>query len=503
MVVLSVALCTKSGKTLVSRQFVDMNRGRIEGLLAAFPKLMGSEKQHTYIETESVRYVYQPLESLYLLLITVKNSNILEDLGTLSLLAKTIPEYCRVLEEDEITKNAFELIFVFDEIIAQGYREKITAQQVKLFLEMDSHEEKIHEMVERNKQREAKEEAKRRQHLIEKERSENAKKGFSGGMGGGGGYYNPSAMSSDSAAPFVIKEQKAPEPISKPDVASGPKKGMILGKKKGDDTFLKALAQEDQIVVEPTKSQPQQAVAKENVNITVEEKLVLSIADGGVQNVEVKGDLVVYISDPNFTRINIKVSGDNTGRYQIQAHPKINKPLYAQDRVLALKDAPFAFPAGSAVRLLRWRAQSKDEALVPLTVNCWPTNESDGTTTVNMEYQLNSSKFALRDVSIVIPVPVRQVVVNQVDGESKVDPKIQALEWNLPLIDSSNNTGSMEFALPFNGDNSAFFPIHVHFKSNTTFCPIEVEQVSMIENGQPVKYAQNKVMEVEQYEIVS
>ncbi len=48
---------------LVSRQFVDMSRVRIEGLLAAFPKLVGSGKQHTYVETENVRYVYQPMEA--------------------------------------------------------------------------------------------------------------------------------------------------------------------------------------------------------------------------------------------------------------------------------------------------------------------------------------------------------------------------------------------------------------------------------------------------------
>jgi hypothetical protein len=79
---------------IISRQFVEMTRSRIEGLLAAFPKLMSSGKQHTFVETESVRYVYQPLEKLYVLLITTKASNILEDLETLRLFARVVSIQC-------------------------------------------------------------------------------------------------------------------------------------------------------------------------------------------------------------------------------------------------------------------------------------------------------------------------------------------------------------------------------------------------------------------------
>ena len=55
------------------------------------------------------------LQALYLLLVTNKASNILEDLETLRLLAKVVPEYVPSLDEDGVSQAAFELLFAFDE----------------------------------------------------------------------------------------------------------------------------------------------------------------------------------------------------------------------------------------------------------------------------------------------------------------------------------------------------------------------------------------------------
>lgn len=130
---------------------------KIENHLATFPKLIGvwhavcrsiqlrstrhdksartragTEKQHNTVETAEVRFVYQPVETLYLLIITNKQSNIVEDLETLRLFTKVLNEYCPVeIDEANVCKNAFELVFAFDEIIALGHRENVSLRDIQ------------------------------------------------------------------------------------------------------------------------------------------------------------------------------------------------------------------------------------------------------------------------------------------------------------------------------------------------------------------------------------
>ena len=60
------------------------------------------------------------------------------------------------MDESEILDNSFNLIFAFDEIVALGYRESVNLAQIRTFVEMDSHEEKVYQAVRQTQEREAK-----------------------------------------------------------------------------------------------------------------------------------------------------------------------------------------------------------------------------------------------------------------------------------------------------------------------------------------------------------
>lgn len=238
----------------------------------------GTGKQHTFVETDSVRYVYQPMEKLYMLLITTKASNILEDLETLRLFSKVvswemfvvvfhicwrkffkIPEYCRTLDEKDIVENAFNLIFAFDEIVALGYRESVNLAQIKTFVEMDSHEEKVFQAVRETQEKEAKQKMREKAKELQRQRMESQKKGIPMGgrnFGSSGDSFgmSSSSMSSSSSPSIGMLDIKPIAPIPK---ASAPKNALKLGGKSRDvDTFVDQLKSEGEKVTNLTATVP-------------------------------------------------------------------------------------------------------------------------------------------------------------------------------------------------------------------------------------------------------
>lgn len=508
MVLLAAAVCNKTGTAIISRQFVEMTRSRIEGLLAAFPKLMNIGKQHTFVETESVRYVYQPLEKIYMLLITTKASNILEDLETLRLFARLIPEYCKTMEEAEIVNQAFPLIFAFDEVVALGYRENVNLAQIKTFTEMDSHEEKVFQAVRQNQEREAMENAKRKAKELQKQRTDAIKSGRNPASVGGFG----SASSGRGSSPIL--DTGMPEPVkpayTAPSKPVGGGRALKLGSKAKDvDSFVEQLQTEGQGVIgaasvkaASSKSSASRITAEESVTLKHEEKLSLTIGrDGGLQNLEVHGLISLKITDENYGRIKVLTANNDKKGIQLQTHPNIDKKMFQTSSWLILKTPAKPFPINQDIGVLKWRYQSQDESSIPLTITCWPTETPTGCD-VSVEYELTNTSMELNDVVITIPVlsGVGAPVITSCEGGYHHDSRKSRLEWQLPHIDDSNKSGQLEFSIK--GHPSDFFPVTVTFTSTSAYCDIEMLDVRTVDDEAPVKFSKAINFTVDKYEIV-
>jgi len=507
----------------VSRQFVDMSRIRIEGLLAAFPKLVGTGKQHTYVETENVRYVYQPIEGLYLLLITNKQSNILEDLDTLRLLSKLVPEYSPSLDEEGVCKTAFELIFAFDEAISLGNKENVTVQQVKQYCEMESHEEKAHKLMMQAKINETKDVMKKKANELDKMRMERGKldKGgyssisgprviektfndmsISGSRFGSGSGLGGLSTDMDS---FASKPKGRP---SQPATAPGKGFGMKLGKTQKTNQFLESLKAEGEVILEDVQPStvPSRSSAlppSDPVTVTIEEKLnVVVKRDGGINNFDVQGTLALQVLNDADGFIQLQIENQDIPGLSFKTHPNINKDLFNSQQILGAKDPNRPFPSGqNETPLVKWRIQGMDESSLPLSVNCWPS-VSGNETYVNIEYDA-SEIFDLHNVIISIPLPALREApsVRQIDGEWKFDSRNSVLEWSILLIDQSNRSGSMEFVVP-PADPSSFFPISVGFSASSTFSDLKVTGIHPLKEGNPPKFSQRARLLTANYQVV-
>jgi hypothetical protein len=527
-----------------------MNRLRIEGLLAAFPKLVGlTNKQHTYVETDTVRYVYQPLENqMYLLLITTKASNIVEDLGTLRLLAKVVPDVAGGLYEHAINDHAFELIFAFDEVLtAGGYKEEATTlMSIKTNLAMESHEEQIHLALKQKKEEEAKEHMRAEAKKIHERQVQQMRNNLVSGSGfgstatgvmegfGGGGRPEP-GMFDFNAQQQQLQQQNAYENIYAQNqtsvVPEGPKviakTGMKLGRGGGgaglglggkNQNLMAAMAAEDNLFAGMVKGgKPTAATAvgafadlgqkvaapvappSTPLSLVLEEKMGVSMnREGGVESCEVKGTLTLTANTDAGTMAVVQVNRNTLpSSFNFATHPKVDKKMYEQDGTLTLKGGK-GFPVARPVGILRWSYNNEDAA--PLTINCWP--EEDGSfINVNIEMELTRKDVVLYDVNILLPLGTTEPPqVNEIDGAYKHDARNGMMCWHFDMVDSNHHpSASMEFRVPGH-DTDAFFPVQIGFRSETLLCPIQIVKVVNSSTGAPMPNQIVKIFAPENYQ---
>ena len=141
MVALSLVICTKRAKIIFARQFVEMTRIQLEEYIVQFSRNIDTFKEITQFESESVRYIFIPIEEFFLILITSNNSNVIEDSNILKLVYRLLQDICGVITTESILDNAFEIMMGLDDIVTLGYRNEVNIAQLKQYRKMESAEE--------------------------------------------------------------------------------------------------------------------------------------------------------------------------------------------------------------------------------------------------------------------------------------------------------------------------------------------------------------------------
>ncbi|KAL6514408.1 hypothetical protein OROHE_019016 [Orobanche hederae] len=375
--------------------------------------------------------------------------------------------------------------------------ESVTVAQVKQYCEMDSHEEKLHNLVLQSKINETKGLMERKASEIDRSKS----------MGSG---RVDTGFNSDT----IISTSGCFGSGCPPASASAPPKGlgMKLGKTQRTNQFLESLKAEGEVIVEDVRTRIGQSSAAapptDPVTLTHEEKLNVTLKqDGGIGNFDLQGMLSLQILNQDDGHIQVQVeTGGNPGII-FKIHPNINKDLFSGENILGFKDPNRSFSAaqaGDGLPLLKWRMQSADESLLPLSINCWPS-VSGNETHVNLEYE-TPPIFDLQDVVISIPLPALReaprVPVPQIDGDWSYNSRKSILEWSILLIDKSNRSGSMEFVIPAEIDASDLFPISVRFTSTSTFSGLKVVNVVPLKGGNAPKFSQRTLLSTDNYQVV-
>jgi hypothetical protein len=530
MVVLAAVVTNRAGKLVVSRQFVEMTRMRIEGLITAFPKLLGSAgSQHTFVETENVRYLYHPLEGLYLILITSKQSNIVEDLETLKLMSKLWIEYCPQPEEeeDQEIECVFDFINAMDEVISIGYREQMTVAQVRTNMEMSSSEYRMFKELEEAKKADAREAMKKRSAELDAQKkgdkySALGKTGFgSTATGGSIGSMHDDGVSQGGADGIISDPTSFNDNFyDTPTSPSAPKPKKPTAKMSfksktaaKSNALLDALEADGEMVganssgaAAPVVAKAANTMANEAINLSIEEAATISYdEDGNFNSMQVQGRIFLQITDKDQAKVKIHVAHQASGEFQFNTHPNIKKDAFfgVSDPWLMLAKDDRAFPCGNAIGILKWRYQTSDDSMSPVSVTCWPSNQG-GMTHCNLEYNLTGVLAELEDFVVRIPIPGSAAHAPEIidcDGDTTFDSRTNELLWRVTSMDSSNDNGALEFAVP-QTNHQEFFPVNVNFTSPTTMCGMQVVEV-LGEGNAPARFSKQCAFKVDSYQVGS
>lgn len=512
MVIISSSICDKNGKILLARQFQPITKLNLEESVKNFPKSISPNQQHTFIETNKIRYIYLPLENLYLLLMTNKNSNIIEDLETIRLLHKLVIELCPTgLSEEIIQKNSFEILFCFDDVISFGYRESVTVSQVLNSLEMESSEEKLHQMLMKARMNEAKENVKKHQMEVNKRKEAGNIVGMASMSSTG---YKADGIGLDKEyKPLIVSPSNTFTSVStantKSSSVTNSKKGMQLGKKRVETVSLDKTAissGQDELRKEIMKNEDKKEEfnpLKKALEIFIEEKMNCSITkEGTLNSLEIIGDVFLVFRDKTKCRAKIEMEHEKNKQIILKPHPSLNRAVWNDSNVIECKDSTEPFAVNESIPTIKYKLVSKEINIVPFIFTYWLTSS---VLTIEIEFNSSQDRFeALENIDIALNFPVKEnpQVKNVTNSDYQLNKAKNNLIWNIPSLNKQNSNSTIEVTFSTSILDEELFPLNVSFSTNYTYYHIKPKSAVTFDDGEDVSFDVRYKFSTESFKIL-
>jgi len=505
MVVLSAAICSKSGKVIIGRQYIDMTRGRVEGLYSTFSKLIQvpqsaskTDDQFTLLETDTVRFLYQILDmagasssgkdsTMYLVVVTTIYSNIIEVAAVLQNLYKLVNYITSNSMQSEgpmtmmrvLSLRFFDIVHAFDLVITpHGLLNEsvVNMNLINTILEMDSMDEKIAQRDEESKTAAARQLAKQKAAFFKAQQHathSTMPRGFGGGLSTpvAGGPRSTSSSSSSSSSSSISSSSTSSS--SQPAPSSAPRgKGLVLGAKKGAQTSSTTTAAGPRApAATPAARSAAPAAAATTTTRTSDAELDVKIIeqlsvemnqDATLNSMQIRGELSLcaQTEGAGFAAVQLVETG-LASQAQFKAHPQIDKEMWSSGKVVCGKgDKPF--PVGHDITVLKWMysGDSMSTTQPPVSVTCWPT-VSPESIVMTIEYDvIEACVGSMKDAVLVMPLPPEMASIQErnsdlidigevQDGTEFVfDSEKGGMVWRIgDITDADRKNGSVEFSI--------------------------------------------------------
>ena len=124
---------------------------------------------------------------------------------------------------------------------------------------------------------------------------------------------------------------------------------------------------------------------------------------------------------------------------------------------------------------------------------------------VNVEYELGSAYPNLELRNLVVSIPVAGDSVPSITpshGNAAFSKRDASLIWEVPIIDASSASGTVEFNVSGMASSDGLFPIQCTFTAMSTLCDLRISTVrSAEEGGGALPFTASASLGVESYNI--